>query len=71
MWHWCREAAQAAPLLDLARKPVFLHDNEVPTLDMLLDPSRGAMKPHPFYMAQAGDRADLIKYLQGLDTSSH
>ncbi|MBA3344416.1 MAG: hypothetical protein H0T44_03800, partial [Gemmatimonadales bacterium] len=29
-------------LLDLARKPVFLHDNSVPTLDNLLDPGRGA-----------------------------
>jgi hypothetical protein len=25
-------------LLDLARKPVFLHDNSVPSLDNLLDP---------------------------------
>jgi len=29
-------------LPDLARKPVFLHDNSVPTLDNLLDPGRGA-----------------------------
>jgi len=29
-------------LLDLARKPVFLHDNSVATLDDLLDPKRGA-----------------------------
>ena len=58
-------------LLDLARKPNYLHDNSVPTLDSLLDPARGASSPHPFYFADAGQRADMIEYLRGLDTNSH
>ncbi|MDQ6664914.1 MAG: hypothetical protein M3Z23_11025 [Acidobacteriota bacterium] len=57
-------------LLDLARKPVFLHDNSVPTLDNLLDPSRGANAPHPFYVSGAKDRADMVEFLRGLDTSN-
>jgi len=57
-------------LLDLARKPVFLHDNSVPSLDLLFNPSRGADAPHPFYVANAADRAAIISYLQGLDTNS-
>lgn len=32
-------------LLDLAHKPVFLHDNSVPDLDTLLNPSRGCASP--------------------------
>ena len=36
-------------LLDLARKPNFLHDSSVPTLDKLLDGTRGPNAPHPFY----------------------
>ncbi|MBC7897245.1 MAG: hypothetical protein H7066_17645 [Cytophagaceae bacterium] len=55
-------------LLDLARKPVFLHDNSVPTLDALLDPNRGSTQPHPFYVANQGDRAALVAYLRGLET---
>ncbi len=55
-------------LLDLARKPVFLHDNSVPSLDNLLDSARGAMAPHPFYLSGA-DRADMIAFLKSLDTS--
>ena len=55
-------------LLDLARKPVFLHDNTVPTLNDLLDPNRGAMAPHPFYIADAGRRAVVIEFLKSLDT---
>ena len=37
----------ALPLLfDLARKPVFLHDNSVPSLDALFNPSRSLSAPH-------------------------
>jgi len=55
-------------LLDLARKPVFLHDNSVPSLDNLFDPARGATAPHPVYLANARQRADLVAYLRSLDT---
>ncbi|MBA2304913.1 MAG: hypothetical protein H0W08_20090 [Acidobacteria bacterium] len=57
-------------LLDLARKPVFLHDNSVSTLDNLLDPGRGAMAPHPFYLADPGQRAQVVAFLQGLGTDN-
>ena len=57
-------------LLDLARKPVFLHDNSVSSLDELFSASRGASAPHPFYVADAGRRADLVQYLRSLDTRS-
>ena len=58
----------ALPLLmDLARKPVFLHDNSVATLDDLLSSSRGMLAPHPFYVDAAPDRADLIAFLNSLD----
>lgn len=50
-------------LLDLARKPVFLHDNSVPSLDALLDPRRGSTAPHPFYLGTAAERADMIAFL--------
>ena len=55
-------------LLDLARKPVFLHDNTVASLNELFDPSRGATAPHPFYIADSRKRADLIEFLKSLDT---
>ena len=55
-------------LLDLARKPVFLHDNSVPTLEALLDPARGPAAPHPFYLADTRQRAVMAEYLRGLDT---
>ncbi len=55
-------------LLDLGRKPVFLHDNSVPSLDKLLDPTRGPTAPHPFYLADARKRADMVAFLRGLDT---
>lgn len=54
-------------LLDLARKPVFLHDSSVPTLEALLDESRGQDAPHPFYVA-AKDRADMVAFLKSLGT---
>ncbi|MEP7125650.1 MAG: hypothetical protein ABJE95_32270 [Byssovorax sp.] len=61
----------AMPLLmDLDRKPVFLHDNSVPTLDNLLDPVRGEKAPHPFYAASEADRKDLVEFLRGLDDTS-
>jgi hypothetical protein len=60
-------------LLDLARKPVFLHDNEVtgPTpeaaLSTLLDPARGSTSPHPFFIADSAQRAAVVAFLQSLD----
>ncbi len=57
-------------LLDLARKPVFLHDNSVPTLENLLNPSRGPLAPHPFYLSGESQRADMIEFLRSLDTNS-
>lgn len=56
-------------LLDLQRKPVFLHDNSVPTLDALLDRSRGASAPHPFYL-DGQERSDMIEFLNSLDTGN-
>lgn len=61
----------AMPLLfDLARKPVFLHDNSVPSLDNLFDPSRGTNAPHPFYLSDMNQRMDIIKFLRSLDDNS-
>ena len=57
-------------LLDLARKPVFLHDNSVSSLDELFQSRRGADAPHPFYVGNAERRADLVQYLRSLDTGS-
>ncbi len=57
-------------LLDLARKPNFLHDNSVPSMDSLLNPSRGATVPHPFYLSDANQRADMVEFLRSLDTNS-
>ncbi|MEO6363287.1 MAG: hypothetical protein ABIO71_08665, partial [Caldimonas sp.] len=57
-------------LLDLARKPNFLHDNSVPTLDNLLNPVRGPNAPHPFYFSDATQRAEMVEFLRGLDTNS-
>lgn len=56
-------------LLDLARKPNYLHDNSVPTLDALFDPTPGAKSPHPFYFADAGQRADMVEFLRELSTT--
>ena len=61
------ERGVALPLLmDLARKPVFLHDNSVPTLEELFDSSRGPEAPHPFYL-NGQRRSDLIAFLKSLD----
>ena len=57
-------------LLDLARKPVFLHDNSVPSLDALFDPRRGPTAPHPFYVNKDPSRGDVVNYLKSLDTGS-
>ena len=57
-------------LLDLARKPNFLHDSSVPSLDALLNPSRGANAPHPFYFSDTAQRADMVEFLRELDTST-
>ncbi len=54
-------------LLDLARKPVFLHDDSVASLDALFDDSRGAGAPHPFYLSTA-ERAEVIEYLRAQDS---
>ena len=53
-------------LLDLARKPAFLHDDTAPTLDVLFNSSRGASAPHPFYIEDQRQRADLIVFLRSL-----
>ena len=56
-------------LLDLARKPNYLHDNSVPTLEALLNPARGPNAPHAFYLSDASQRADIIAFLRGLGTN--
>ena len=57
----------ALPLLfDLARKPSFLHDDTVPTLNVLFDSSRGLNAPHPFYISDMNQRKDLIAFLRSL-----
>ncbi|RZK13694.1 MAG: hypothetical protein EOO56_26520, partial [Hymenobacter sp.] len=57
-------------LLDLARKPVFLHDDSVHSLDELFDAKRGKTAPHPFYVVSPAQRADLVAYMKSLDTDS-
>jgi mono/diheme cytochrome c family protein len=56
-------------LLDLARKPRFLHDASVHGLDSLLDPRRGSKQPHPFYVADRRRRAEVVAFLRGVDTT--
>ncbi|MEP6917927.1 MAG: hypothetical protein ABJC89_19935 [Acidobacteriota bacterium] len=58
-------------LLDLARKPNFLHDNSVPSLDALLDPARGSTAPHPFFLRGTGQRGDVVAFLRSLDTGAN
>jgi cytochrome c2 len=57
-------------LLDLARTNIFLHDASVPSLDNLLDSVRGENAPHPFYLADAAQREDMVEFLRSLDTNS-
>lgn len=60
-------------LMDLKRKPSFLHDDSVkagtPTesLSLLLDPVRGASAPHPFYVVDGATRSAVVSFLQSLD----
>lgn len=54
-------------LLDLARTTLFLHDASVKSLDGLLDPKRDKKSPHPFYIVDKEERADMIEFLKGLD----
>jgi hypothetical protein len=56
-------------LLDLDSKPVFLHDNSVPSLDALFDSSRGADAPHPFYLSDTAQRTDVFTFLRSLGTN--
>lgn len=64
------ERGTALPLLlDLDRKPVFLHDNSVPSLDELFDSSRGDNAPHPFFVSNADQRTDLVTFLRSLSTN--
>lgn len=61
----------ALPLLmDLAPpyNRTFLKDASVPSLENLLDPSRGATAPHPFYRNDSAERADLVNFLKSLDS---
>lgn len=53
-------------LLDLARKPVFLHDDSVSSLDDLLNGKRGPTAPHPFYMKDDKERGDVVSFLNSL-----
>ncbi len=55
-------------LLDLDRRTALLHDVSVAGLDNLLDPSRGRNAPHPFYIDDPSDRAEVVLYLRSLDT---
>ncbi len=65
------ERGVAMPLLlDLANKPNFLHDNSVASLDDLLNPTRGAGAPHPFYRADPRERADIAAFLKSLSARS-
>ncbi|MBC8086312.1 MAG: hypothetical protein H7Z40_03545 [Phycisphaerae bacterium] len=57
-------------LLDLARKPGFLHDNSVPTLEALFNPARGASAPHPFYFTSNADRTSMVLYMRSLSTGN-
>ena len=58
-------------LLGLGHRHSYLHDDSVKSLDELLNPSRGNLAPHPFYLREAPRRADMIAYLRSLDTNSH
>ena len=57
-------------LLDLARKPAFLHDKSASSLDNLLDPVRGSSVPHPFYLTDAKDRSDMVAFLRSLGANA-
>jgi len=66
-----RPRGNALPLLlDLARTTLFLHDASVKSLDELLDPKRGKNSPHPFYLSDKTQRADMVEFLRGMGTHS-
>jgi hypothetical protein len=39
-------------------------------LDSLFNPERGAREPHPYYIADARERSDLIEFIRGLDENT-
>lgn len=49
-------------LTGLHLRSMFLHDGSVGSLDELLDPSRGAGAPHPFYLPST-ERLELVEFL--------
>ena len=61
-------------LLDLTRKTRLLHDDSVVGTDFrsaannLLDPARGAMAAHPFFVSDATRRSDVVEFLRSLET---
>ncbi len=57
-------------LLGLAHQKFYLHDGTVPTLDDLLNPTRGKQAPHPFYLPESQDRKDMAAFLRSLDTGN-
>ena len=56
--------------MDLARKPVSLHDHTVTSIENLLDGARGSKAPHPFYLDTAAQRSDMAAFLKSLDDKS-
>jgi len=40
-------------------------------VDALLNPTRGGMAPHPFYVRDRAKRADTVAFLRGLDTNKN
>jgi len=63
-----RRGNALALLLDLDRKPQFLHDGTVPSLERLVHPGRGRRAPHPFYVRTPRGRRDMVAFLRSLDT---
>ncbi len=52
------------------RTTIFLHNASVNSLDELLNPKRGKKSPHPFYIKNATQRAEVVEFLRGLDVNS-
>lgn len=44
--------------------------DSVPNLDTLLNPTRGATVPHPFYLPDPAQRSDMVQFLRSLDTGN-
>ena len=61
-------------LLDLTRKTSFLHDDSVSgesfdeAAELLLNPSRGEKAAHAVFIADPGQRSDVIEFLRSLQT---